>query len=103
MNCFSAEFNPYYAEFLEPSIFGTAQYQFRDIKMVSQQYRAWSDCMDVKASLALYWWQRLITFGVGRIRVNKHTCLLYNFRNGSIDTKMIVNSIEPVKLLGCAG
>ena len=26
--------------------------------------------MDVHAGLALYWWQRLITFGVGRIRVN---------------------------------
>ena len=38
--------------------------------MVSQQYKAWSDCTDVQADLALYWWQRLITFGVGRIRVN---------------------------------
>ena len=50
---------------------------FRDIKMktlklvklVSQQYRAWSDCMDVQDGLALYWWQRLITFSSGRIRV----------------------------------
>ena len=33
------------------------------MKLGSQQYRAWSACMDVKASLALYWWQRLITFG----------------------------------------
>ena len=38
---------------------------FRDVslKVVSQQYRAWSDCKD------LYWWQRLITFGASRIRV----------------------------------
>ena len=46
---------------------------FRDIKIKtwrwSQQYRTWSDCMDVHAGLALYCWQRLITFGVGRIRV----------------------------------
>ena len=41
---------------------------FRDIKvrtwkMVSQQYRAWSDCTDVQAGQTdLYWWQRLITF-----------------------------------------
>ena len=38
--------------------------------MVSQQYRALSNCTDVQAGLALYWWQKLITFGVGRIRVN---------------------------------
>ena len=25
--------------------------------------------MDVQAGLALYWWQRQITFGAGRIRV----------------------------------
>ena len=30
----------------------------------------WSDCTDVQADgLALYWWKRLLTFGVGRIRV----------------------------------
>ena len=39
------------------------------MKIVSQQYRAWSDCTDVQSCLALYWWQRLNTFGVGRIRV----------------------------------
>ena len=39
------------------------------MKLVSQQYRAWSDCTDVQDGLALYWWQRLLTFGVGRIRV----------------------------------
>ena len=33
---------------------------------VSQQYRAWSDCVDVQASLALYWWQRLIAFSSSR-------------------------------------
>ena len=27
---------------------------FRDLKLVSQLYRAWSDCMDVLAGLALY-------------------------------------------------
>ena len=32
--------------------------------------KAWSECTDVLAGLALYWWQRLITFGYGRIRVN---------------------------------
>ena len=39
------------------------------------KYRAWSDCTEVQAGLALYWWQRLITFGVGRIRVNLFTWL----------------------------
>ena len=38
--------------------------------IIHQQYRAWSDCTDVQAGLALHWWQRLLTFGVGRIRVN---------------------------------
>ena len=27
----------------------------------------------MEAGLALYWWRRLITFGIGRIRVNKNT------------------------------
>ena len=31
---------------------------------------SWSECTDVQAGLALYCWQRLITFGSGRIRVN---------------------------------
>ena len=31
---------------------------------------SWSANTDVQAGLALYWWQRLITFGSGRIRVN---------------------------------
>ena len=60
--------NPYHAEFFKwnnPSyIFNTVHYHFKgyqdwNLKLVSQQYRAWSD-----------WWQRLFTFGVGRIRVN---------------------------------
>ena len=40
--------------------------------LVSQQYRAWSDCTVVQAGQALYWWQRLITFGVGRKRINPY-------------------------------
>ena len=43
--------------------------------LVSQQYRAWSVYMDVQAGLAVYWWQRLITFGSSWIRVNS---LLWN-------------------------
>ena len=42
------------------------------LKLVSQQYRAWSDCTEVQAGLALYWWQRLIASGSSRIRVNVH-------------------------------
>ena len=55
-------------ETIHLKFFGTVHYHFRDIKMKSQQYRAWSHCMKVKAGLALYLWQRLITFGVGRIQ-----------------------------------
>ena len=34
--------------------------------MKTQQCRAWLDGTDGQAGLDLYWWQRLITFGVGR-------------------------------------
>ena len=34
-----------------------------------QKYQARSDCTEVQASLALHWWQNLITFGLGRIRI----------------------------------
>ena len=66
--------NPPYI-YLELSI-----YHFRDIKMsiwklVSHQYRAWSDCIDVQAGLALYWWQRLITFGYGMKNISSFIML----------------------------
>ena len=40
---------------------------FKDIKMktcmwVIQKYRAWFDCMNMQAGMALYWWQRLPFF-----------------------------------------
>ena len=47
-----------------------------NLKMISQQYIAWSDCTDVQAVLALYWWQRLITFGSNMIIV-KHKTVMY--------------------------
>ena len=55
-----------------PSFFGTVNYhckgyQDRNFKLISQQYRARPA---VQSDQALYWWQTLITFGVGRIRVN---------------------------------
>ena len=63
-------FNPQPAEllkwhdpFLELFIITFYGYQDENFKLVSQQYRAWSDCTEVQAGLALYWWQRLITFG----------------------------------------
>ena len=55
--------------FLALTIFIFKGYQGKNFKLVSQQYTGWSDCMDVQAGLALYWWQSLITFSVGRIRV----------------------------------
>ena len=41
------------------------------LKFVSQQYRAWSDCTDVEAGLALYWSLRLITFGSSTTKIKK--------------------------------
>ena len=37
----------------------------------SQQYRAWSDCTNVQAGLALYWWQSLllVVISMGRVKI----------------------------------
>ena len=76
--------NPYHAEFLTEwnSIIRLPflalsiiilRVQGGNLNLVSQQYRAWSYCTGVHAGLALYWWQKLITFGVGRIRVKNYS------------------------------
>ena len=83
----------YHAEFLKwnnpPSIIGTVHYHFyvyqdENLKLASQQYRARPDCTDVRTNLALYCWQRLITFGVGRIRDNLYKCLYISERSMEI-------------------
>ena len=56
--------------FLELSITKNWGYQDETLKLGSQQYRAWSDSTDMQAGLTLYWWQRLITSGSSRVRVN---------------------------------
>ena len=65
--------------------FGTVHYQIwgyqtETLKLRSKQYRAWSDCTNVRASLALCWWQMLITFGSSRIKVN-HSCTIFAILN----------------------
>ena len=45
--------------------------------MVSQQYRAWPDCMDVQADLDLHWWHKLSTFGSSRLRVKSDVVFVY--------------------------
>jgi hypothetical protein len=35
---------------------------------VYRVYRAWYDCTVLQAGLALYWWQRLVSFGSSRLR-----------------------------------
>ena len=75
-----------------PSIFGTVHYQFQgyyNLKFVSQECRALSDCMDMQAGLDLYWWKRLITSGCRSILMNilidvffilfKHFHIFYHF------------------------
>ena len=57
---------------------------FTDMKMSSWCWSANSiePGMDVQADLALYWWQRLITFCSNRIRVNVLTWVdLMNIKN----------------------
>ena len=82
--CLSYLINHFHVEFLKwnnpPSTFGTVHYHFKgyqdeNLKFVSQPFRAWSDYTDVYAGLTLYWWQRLITFGVCRIRVKSIFCV----------------------------
>ena len=77
--------NPYHAKFLKyskaPSIYGTIHYHFKNIKMKTWCWSANSiESGQTAWTCWLAWlytgWQRLITFGVGRIRVNKYyTCL----------------------------
>ena len=59
----------------------------------SQQYsyivKAWSDCKDVQAGLALYWWQRLISFGVGRVRVNFIHSFIHSFPSFLKESKVL--------------
>ena len=63
--------NPYHAEFLEwnnaPYIFGTVHYHFKEYQ--GENLKVCQPTI-VQSDQALYWWQRLIAFGVGRIRVN---------------------------------
>ena len=47
--------------------FVTVHYQFwgyqdENLTLASQQYRAYSESMELYADLALYWWKRLILF-----------------------------------------
>ena len=95
---FKLIFNPFPAKFLKqnnpPYIFGTIHYQFQgyhdeNLKLASHQYRAWSDCTDVHAGLALYWWQKLIIFGVGRIKVKTDQCKTTLFKTGIIKTNIL--------------
>ena len=75
--CDEYKFNPYHAKFHKwknPLLALIIYYHFygyqdENLKLVSQQYRAWSYFKDVQAGLAQYWQQRLITFGVGRISI----------------------------------
>jgi hypothetical protein len=43
------------------SIINLGNVKMKILKLVRQQYRAWSNYTDVLPGLALYWWQRLIT------------------------------------------
>ena len=47
-----------------------------NLKLVSHQYKAWSDSKEAQNILALYWWQRLTTFGPNKILVNVY--MIYN-------------------------
>ena len=49
-------FNPYPAKLLKLTCLHFYGNQNENLKLVSQQYRAWSDCTDVQTGLALYRW-----------------------------------------------
>ena len=69
-------FNPYHAEFLKwnnpPSIYGTFHYQFKGYQDENLMLVSPGQTARMQSGLALYWWQRLITLGIDRIRVNVH-------------------------------
>ena len=72
-------FNPYPDDFFKwtcpPFVLDLSIDNFKDIKTKirscsdNSKCRTLSDCKEVQAGLALYWWQRLITFSSSKIRV----------------------------------
>ena len=52
--------------------------------LVSHHYRACSDCTDVQAGTGINWWQRLITFGSSRTKVNNNHSLNTMYSKGII-------------------
>ena len=54
-------------------------YQYENLKLASQYYRAWSDCMDVQAGLAIYHRQRLIIFISSKVRVKGQKYIIIFF------------------------
>ena len=49
------------------SILGLLRDFDENMSVASKWYRAWLDCMDVQAGLALYWWQRLLLVEAGLV------------------------------------
>ena len=54
-------------QFLDLSIIIFWDFMLENLQLVSQLNRVWSDCIGVQVCLALYWWQRLITFSSSKI------------------------------------
>jgi hypothetical protein len=70
--------------------------KFRDFNIKIQefskvkQFRAWSNCIYVQTGLALYWWQRLITFNASRLNVKCDTkWIAYTVNSASTRLKMV--------------
>ena len=67
---------------MEQSIFRDTRMRPWLKKLVSQQYRAWSDCTDIQSGLALYCWQRhdySLSVPAG-YRLHMSTFILFNFK-----------------------
>ena len=71
------------------------RYQNENLKLITQQYRAWLDCIETLAGLALYWLQKLITSSSSRIRVN---CLQLVYGQDYVDVTSKNQLIRTVQL-----
>ena len=60
-------------------------YQDENLKMVSHRYRAWSECTDVQAGLAVYWWHSLVFTSMSAVFLSTSNYIsLYFLRQGRV-------------------
>ena len=66
-----------YLPFLELTIIIFKDIRMKTWKLICQQYKTWSECMDTQAGLALYLWQWFIISSSNRVRVKSESFKYY--------------------------